>query len=153
MRPKTSAGVSGVTRALGGGATVAAGASFAGDSLYEPASGSNSVAIARKATTMTYTGTTTGGPNKTVVLSAVLKDATGKALGGRQIVFILGSQRGDNIVMADVVRKQNLDARARGSPGAGVSTSTFRSAAWRCSPGGTRSAGTRRGGMRNPRRW
>ena len=72
--------------------TYPTGASFAGDALYAPESGSNSVAIARKATTMTYTGTTTGGPNKSVILSAVLRDATGKALAGRQIVFVLGSQ-------------------------------------------------------------
>jgi hypothetical protein len=67
-------------------------ASFAGDSLYEAATGSNSVAIARKATTLAYTGTTTGAPNKNVILSAVLKDATGKALAGRQIAFVLGAQ-------------------------------------------------------------
>jgi PKD repeat protein len=68
-------------------------ASFAGDALYASATGSNSVVIARKATTLAYTGATTGGPNKTVVLSAVLKDAAGKALGGRQVVFVLGSQQ------------------------------------------------------------
>ena len=42
---------------------------------------------------MTYTGTTTGGPNKAVTLSAVLKDATGKALASRVVVFLLGSQQ------------------------------------------------------------
>lgn len=68
-------------------------AAFAGDGLYESATGSNSVVIARKATTLVYTGATTGGPNKTVVLSAVLKDAAGTALGGRQVVFVLGSQQ------------------------------------------------------------
>ena len=73
--------------------TYATGASFAGDTLYESGTGSNSVAIARKATTMAYTGTTTGGPNKAVILSSVLKDATGKALAGRQVVFVLGSQQ------------------------------------------------------------
>ena len=67
-------------------------ATFGGDSLYESATGSNSIAIAAKATTMTYTGATTGGPNKTVTLSAVLKDATGTALAGRQVAFALGSQ-------------------------------------------------------------
>lgn len=68
-------------------------AAFAGDSLYASASGSNNIVIARKATTLAYTGATTGGPNKTVVLSAVLKDATGTALSGRQVVFVLGSQQ------------------------------------------------------------
>jgi hypothetical protein len=41
---------------------------------------------------MTYTGALTGGPNKTVTLSAVLKDATGKALAGKLVVFQLGTQ-------------------------------------------------------------
>jgi hypothetical protein len=68
-------------------------AAFAGDSLYESATGTNSVVIARKATTLAYTGATTGGPNKTVVLSATLKDATGTALAGRQVVFVLGAQQ------------------------------------------------------------
>jgi PKD repeat protein len=71
----------------------ATGASFAGDSMYESASGSNSVSIARKASTVTYTGTTTGAPNKVTILTAVLKDAGGKALAGRQIAFVLGSQQ------------------------------------------------------------
>jgi hypothetical protein len=67
-------------------------AAFAGDGLYAPATGTNNVVVSRKATTMSYTGATTGGPNKTVTLSAVLKDASGTALGGRQVVFVLGSQ-------------------------------------------------------------
>jgi hypothetical protein len=80
------------TPLLGAG-TYATGASFAGDALYESATGSNSVVIGRKASTVTYTGSTTGGPNKTITLSAILKDATGKALAGRQIAFVLGSQQ------------------------------------------------------------
>jgi PKD repeat protein len=73
--------------------TYATGASFAGDGLYESATGSNSVDVARKASSMTYSGATTGGPNKTVTLTATLKDATGKALAGRSVVFVLGSQQ------------------------------------------------------------
>jgi hypothetical protein len=72
--------------------TLAAGAytgssAFAGDSMYKASDSSNAFAVAKKATTTTYTGATTGGPNKAVVLSAVLKDATGKPLGGRTIAF------------------------------------------------------------------
>jgi PKD repeat protein len=70
----------------------AADASFAGDSLYESTAGSGEVAIVRKATSVAYSGTLKGGPNKVVTLSGVLTDATGKALGGRTIVFVLGSQ-------------------------------------------------------------
>jgi hypothetical protein len=88
--------------------TYATGASFAGDSLYEATSGSNSVAITRKATTMTYTGTTTGGPNKAVILSAVLKDATGKALAGRQVVFVLGSQQVQALTDASGIASASL---------------------------------------------
>ena len=67
-------------------------ASFGGDTLYSSAAGSGSVVIARKATTVVYTGTLTGGANKTITLSAVLADATGTPLGGRTIDFKLGSQ-------------------------------------------------------------
>ena len=67
-------------------------ATFAGDSLYAGGSGSGSITIARKASTTTYTGALSGGPNKTITLSATLVDATGKPLGGRMIVFQLGAQ-------------------------------------------------------------
>jgi hypothetical protein len=67
-------------------------ADFAGDSLYNPSSSSHSFDVAKKGSTMGYTGAVTGGPNKTIVLSAVLKDATGKALGGRTVQFQLGTQ-------------------------------------------------------------
>jgi len=66
--------------------------SFAGDAFYNSSTSSNSFALALKGTTTTYTGATTGGANKTVVLSAVLKDATGKPLAGKTINFKLGSQ-------------------------------------------------------------
>jgi PKD repeat protein len=80
--------------------TYPAGAGFAGDALYKSTTGGSgapvpetaSVVIARKATSVTYTGTLKGAPNKTTILSAVLKDATGTALGGRTVVFVLGSQ-------------------------------------------------------------
>jgi PKD repeat protein len=67
-------------------------ATFAGDSLYVGNSGSGSITIARKASTTTYTGALSGGPNKTVTVSATLVDATGKSLAGRTIVFQLGLQ-------------------------------------------------------------
>ncbi len=73
-------------------ATYGTSASFAGDSLYVASSGSGSIVIGLKSSTVTYTGTLTGGPNKTITLSATLFDATGKALGGRTITFKLGSQ-------------------------------------------------------------
>ena len=78
-------------------ATVAAGScigssTFAGDSLYNTSTSSNPFSVALKGTTTTYTGAVSGGPNKTVTLSAVLKDATGKPLAGKTIEFKLGTQ-------------------------------------------------------------
>ena len=78
------------TPALAAG-SYATGAAFAGDSLYTAATGSGSVAIA-EGDQPEYTGAKTGAPNKTVTLSAVLKDATGTPLSGRAVVFVLGSQ-------------------------------------------------------------
>jgi len=92
----TTSGSGAATRAYTPGlaaGTYASTATFAaGDPLYDGASANFSFAVARKATTVTYTGALEGGPNKTVALSAVLKDATGKALAGRTIVFVLGTQ-------------------------------------------------------------
>jgi PKD repeat protein len=67
-------------------------ADFAGDSLYNGSNSTHSFNVSKKASSMAYTGALTGGPNKTIVLSAVLKDATGTPLGGRTVQFQLGSQ-------------------------------------------------------------
>ena len=68
-------------------------AAFAGDGLYNSSNGGGSIAIAKKASSVAYTGALNGGPNKTITLSAILTDATGKALGpGMRIDFQLGSQ-------------------------------------------------------------
>ncbi len=74
------------------GGTYATSATFAGDSLYVGNAGTGSIAIAKKASSVTYTGALTGGPNKAITLSAILHDATGKLLAGRVIVFQLGTQ-------------------------------------------------------------
>ncbi|HEY5487299.1 MAG TPA: PKD domain-containing protein [Candidatus Limnocylindrales bacterium] len=79
------------TPELGAG-SYATGVSFAGDSLYNAASASGAITIVQKATAVTYTGAVSGLANKTVTLSAVLKDATGKAIAGKSITFVLGSQ-------------------------------------------------------------
>ena len=73
--------------------TYTAGATFAGDTMYEAAGPSTAAfTVTQKATTTTYTGALTGGPNKTIVLSATLVDASVKPLAGRTIAFVLGSQ-------------------------------------------------------------
>jgi PKD repeat protein len=83
-------------------------ASFAGDSLYVANTGSGSIAIARKASTTTYTGALSGGPNKTVTLSATLVDATGKSLAGRTVFFVLGSQTKSAVTNASGVATTTL---------------------------------------------
>jgi PKD repeat protein len=83
-------------------------ASFAGDSLYIGDTGSGNIAIARKTTTTSYTGALSGGPNKTVTLSATLVDATGKALAGRTIVFALGTQTTSALTNASGVASTSL---------------------------------------------
>lgn len=70
----------------------ATGAAFVGDALYNPSSDSGTITIAKRATSVTYTGALSGGPNKTIGLSATLVDATGTPLSGRTIQFKLGSQ-------------------------------------------------------------
>jgi hypothetical protein len=68
-------------------------ASFGGDSLYL-ASGPASTAysVAPMASKLAYTGSTFGGPNKSVALSATVTDALGGALSGVVVTFKLGSQ-------------------------------------------------------------
>jgi hypothetical protein len=48
--------------------------------------------VNRKASSLRYTGSLTGSPNKTVSLSAVLTDASGAAVAGRTVVLSLGTQ-------------------------------------------------------------
>ena len=67
-------------------------ASFAGDALYLPSSSTEPFTVAKKATTTTYSGALSSKPNKSVALSATVKDASGKALGGRTVTFTLGAQ-------------------------------------------------------------
>ncbi|MDT4964678.1 MAG: hypothetical protein QOF87_4325 [Pseudonocardiales bacterium] len=83
-------------------------ASFAGDALYNSANNAGTFAEGVKATAVTYTGALTGGPNKAVTLSAVLKDAAGLALAGRTITFRLGTQTVSAITDANGVASTSL---------------------------------------------
>jgi hypothetical protein len=67
-------------------------ATLSGDSMFDGAAASGSISVAKKATTVTYSGALTGGPNKAVTLRASLVDATGKPLAGRTIAFKIGTQ-------------------------------------------------------------
>ena len=59
-------------------------------------------------TSVVYNGSLSGGPNKSVTLQAVLKDATGKALAGRTITFKLGAQTASAVTDANGVAKTTL---------------------------------------------
>jgi hypothetical protein len=83
-------------------------AQFAGDSLYNASSDSSSITIARKATSVTYTGALNGAPNKAVGLSAILADASGTRLAGRTIVFVVGSQTKSAVTDANGVTTTTL---------------------------------------------
>ncbi len=72
--------------------TYLTGVSFAGDTLYSAASAGGSITLVQTATAVTYTGALSGLPNKTVTLSATLTDATGTALAGKVITFVVGAQ-------------------------------------------------------------
>jgi len=89
-----SAGIASTTHLLGLGAgSYMASATFAGDSLYNAAAPSTAAyTVYKKPTSVTYTGTLTGGPNKIITLSAVLVDSQNNPLAGRMIAFNLGSQ-------------------------------------------------------------
>jgi hypothetical protein len=68
-------------------------ATIAQDGRYSgPASGAGDFTVAKKATSLAYTGALTGSPNKVVTLSAILLDATGTPLAGRTVNFTLGTQ-------------------------------------------------------------
>lgn len=77
---------------LGAGSYLAS-ATFAGDSLYNAAGPSTAAyTVSQKPTSVAYTGALTGGPNKTISLSATLVDSQNNPLSGRVIAFKLGSQ-------------------------------------------------------------
>jgi len=72
--------------------TYATQAGFAGDAYYNSSFDAGTLEVQEKATSVSYTGALNGGPNKTIGLSAILVDATGKALANRTIEFQLGAQ-------------------------------------------------------------
>ena len=73
-----------------GPTTVAA--SYAGSAKYGSSTSSEGFDVSAMSSTVTYTGATKGGPNKTVTLSAKLVDGLGRPLAGKVVDFALGSQ-------------------------------------------------------------
>lgn len=83
-------------------------ASFAGNSLYAGASGISVFNVGIKASTLTYTGSLTGGPNKAITLSAKLVDASGKALAGKTVGFVLGAQSASAVTDANGIAATSI---------------------------------------------
>jgi hypothetical protein len=67
-------------------------AAFAGNTLYEGGLASESFDVERMATSIQYSGPLKGAPNKTVTLSASLRDGLGQPLDGKTVVFRIGTQ-------------------------------------------------------------
>lgn len=67
-------------------------AAYAGNALYNAATRDASFLVRLKDTSVTYTGAVSGGPNKTITLSGIVKDASGTPLPGVTVNFQLGTQ-------------------------------------------------------------
>jgi hypothetical protein len=83
-------------------------ADFAGDALYTASGTSTPYTVGAKATAVAYTGALKSQPNKSVSLSATLKDAAGKALSGKTVVFKLGTQTVSGTTLANGVATATL---------------------------------------------
>jgi hypothetical protein len=76
-------------------------------------SASFTTGIAKRATTLVYTGPTQSVPSKTVQLSATLSDDHGQPVVGRSVHFILGSQTADAVTDASGVASVSLDLKQK----------------------------------------
>jgi hypothetical protein len=86
-----------------------ASASFAGNALYNAAGPATSAyAVGTMHTSLVYTGSLTGSPNKSTPLSATVTDALGRPLAGRTITFVLGGQTTTGVTNTSGVASVNL---------------------------------------------
>ena len=76
-------------------------------------SASFTTGIAKRATTLVYTGPTQSVPSKTLQLSATLSDDHGQPVVGRSVHFSLGSQTADAITDASGVARVSLDLKQK----------------------------------------
>ena len=76
-------------------------------------SASFTTGIAKRATTLVYTGPTQSVPSKTLQLSATLSDDHGQPVVGRSVHFILGSQTADAVTDASGVASVSLDLKQK----------------------------------------
>jgi hypothetical protein len=84
------------------------GVAYAGSALYGGSSASAVFSVSTMATSVTYTGAVSGGPNKSVTLSATLADALDHRLAGKVVVFQLGSQQAQATTDANGVASTSL---------------------------------------------
>ncbi len=104
-----SAGIAAQTRTIGltaNGYTLTA--AYPGNGLYNTDSATAPFTVGLKSSTVTYTGATTGGPNKTITLSAVVKDSSGTALSGVTVDFALGTQSASAVTDANGIAATSL---------------------------------------------
>jgi PKD repeat protein len=81
---------------------------YAGSGFYEGGNTLEQFAVVQMASSVAYTGSLSGGPNKTVTLSAKLVDAQNRALAGKLIVFQLGTQQASATTNASGVAATSL---------------------------------------------
>jgi hypothetical protein len=78
--------------------------SFAGNAMYAAAGpASTGYAVSVMGTSLGYTGSVAGSPNKSTPLSAKLTDNLGRPLAGRTITFVVGSQTASAVTNASGV--------------------------------------------------
>ncbi len=83
-------------------------ATYAGSAFYVGGSASSTFTVTAMPTVIQYTGSTSGGPNKTVALSAKLTDVFNRAVAGKTVVFVLGSQQASATTNAQGVASTKL---------------------------------------------
>jgi PKD domain-containing protein len=83
-------------------------ASFAGTARYVGGSATGTFSVSRMPSSVTYSGATSGGPNKTVALTAKLVDAQNRPLAGKSILFQLGVQSASAVTGATGIATTSL---------------------------------------------
>ena len=76
-----------------GAGTYSVEAVYNGSQLYDYSQASASFTVSQMSSVISYTGAISGGPNKTITLSAYLTDGLGRPLDGHTVVFTLGTQQ------------------------------------------------------------
>jgi PKD repeat protein len=111
-------------------------ATYPGNALYNTATPASSpFSVGLKATSVTYTGALTGGPNKTITLSAIVKDASGTPLSGVTVNFVLGSQSASAVTDASGLAATSLKLAQKN--GTYTLTATYGGTAGKYSGSGT----------------